>query len=328
MHQHLRLTALAAACTMSVACSGGTSATPLTPPVTTPSFATQSLMANADAATSTSTAFNAHDETGAPIARTHVMLPFGVTPPAERNVPAAMQSPLRYHGGDVQTNPKIFVVYWGFASDPNGEAARLTAFLKAIGASSWLNTVAQYYQKPSTHISNVSGQLKGAWTDTTNPIPAHPTDAQVADESIRLAEHFGVYSPNAAYIVATASGHNIHGFPNQFCAYHGSIPTHGTIIAYTNLPYQSDAGQYCGAGSVNNGAAGKIDGVTIVGGHELAETQTDPGTSQYGGGWWDGGGNEIGDKCAWVNLKDVSFGSFGSFPTQPLYSNSANACVQ
>ncbi len=45
---------------------------------------------------------------------------------------------------------------------------------------------------------------------------------------------------------------------------------------------------------MNAGSAGPTDGITIVGGHEFAETETDifPST-----GWLDGSGSEIGDKC-------------------------------
>jgi serine protease len=107
-----------------------------------------------------------------------------------------------------------------------------------------------------------------------------------------------------------------------YCAWHSSTSSSGGTIAYTNFPYQSDAGASCGSGSVNS--PGTNDGVSIVGGHEQAETETDP---QPNTGWLDSGNNETGDKCAWTNLQNTSF-STGTFPTQPLWSNSANGCVQ
>jgi uncharacterized protein YbbC (DUF1343 family) len=87
----------------------------------------------------------------------------------------------------------------------------------------------------------------------------------------------------------------------------------------------SSAGPSCGAFSVNKDASGLLDGVTIVLGHELAETQTDP---LVGAGWYDGAGSEIADKCAWLNLRNVRFGAPGSFPMQPLWSNNMTSCVQ
>lgn len=229
-----------------------------------------------------------------------------------------------WHGGDVQTVPAIYVVFWGFTTDPAGEALRLQTFLKAVGGSPWLGTVTQYYEGGSVHVSNPTGQFKGSWIDTTTPVPAHPTDAEVAAEAILLAERFNVFDHNAAYIVATPTGHSTRGFGNSFCSYHSAKASHGVMIAYTNLPYMSDAGQACGANSVNPGAAGRLDGLTIVAGHELSEAQTDPNS----GGWWDSQGHEIADKCVWYHLQNTSFGSAGTFPTQPLWSNAQSRCVQ
>ncbi|MEA2718422.1 MAG: hypothetical protein QOJ39_286, partial [Candidatus Eremiobacteraeota bacterium] len=37
-------------------------------------------------------------------------------------------------------------------------------------------------------------------------------------------------------------------------------------------------------------------------------------------------GAENGDKCAWVNL--INNPNAGGYPTQPLWSNANNGCVQ
>ena len=62
------------------------------------------------------------------------------------------------------------------------------------------------------------------------------------------------------------------------------------------------------------------DGFSIVGGHEYAETVTDP----YLNAWVDNsdsGGGEIGDKCVWTDLA-LTYLSSGAYATQPLWSNS------
>jgi serine protease len=297
------------------ACSG--SASSALPPQTPQSQCAPPVQRSDDAR------FAVHDDFMGPIPHTHVLQ---ARASASEGTPCVVEhiARLQYHGGTVQTAPAIYVVFWGFQTygDPTGESARLTAFLNAVGASSWLNTVTQYYQNGPHYIANPASQLAGTWYDDTNPVPAHPRDADIKAEAARLAQHVGVASSDAAYIVATPTGHNIKGFPKGYCAYHGD--TGGGRIAYTNLPYISDGGYYCGNNSVNRGAAGKLDGVTIIAGHELAETQTDPGV----GGWWDAFGNEIGDKCAWKHLQNTNFGTLGTFPTQPLWSNALNACMQ
>ncbi|BDE07120.1 hypothetical protein WPS_23960 [Vulcanimicrobium alpinum] len=50
---------------------------------------------------------------------------------------------LVYHGGPIQKNPVVYVVYWGFtgsAADPDGVAPYLTAFLQGVGGSSILES--------------------------------------------------------------------------------------------------------------------------------------------------------------------------------------------
>ena len=68
-----------------------------------------------------------------------------------------------------------------------------------------------------------------------------------------------------------------------------------------------------------NGSSGTLDGVSIVQGHELAEAITDPLLNA----WYGSSGSEIGDRCAWVNLQDITT-SGGSFAVQPLWSNAAS----
>lgn len=236
---------------------------------------------------------------------------------------------MTYHGGPIQTAPKIYVVLWGSAwngsGDPDNVKTTYTNFISGVGGSQWLSSVTQYTQSNGAHVGNAAGSYAGTWNDTTNAIPRFRSgsyQSYLAAEAQRAAAHFGDYSASASYIIALPHGVSVPGFGTQYCAWHSSTSSTGGTLAYTNLPYMPDAGANCGSGSVNN--PGTNDGVSIVGGHEQAETETDP---QPNSGWLDSGNNENGDKCAWVNLQNTSF-STGSFPTQPLWSNSANGCVQ
>jgi serine protease len=63
------------------------------------------------------------------------------------------------------------------------------------------------------------------------------------------------------------------------------------------MPYIVDAGASCGVNFINSGSAGTLDGVSIVNGHEYAETITDQNPA---GGWTNtSSGEEDGDLCAW-----------------------------
>jgi serine protease len=232
---------------------------------------------------------------------------------------ASTSSNVTWHGGPVQHNPKIYVVFWGSGwttSDP--EYTRLVSFFKGLSGSQWNGTVTQYYDG-SAHIAN-DASLAGTWIDTSS-IPSRPSSSAVGAEAQKLANHFGYAGSDANYWVALQHGHDPSGFKSQWCAWHSAESENEGVVSFTDFPYQSDAGYSCGSGSVNT--PGTYDGVSIIAGHEEAETQTDP---QPNTGWIIGN-SEIGDLCAWTGLKNTSF-STGTFPTQPLWSNSAGGCVQ
>jgi serine protease len=238
--------------------------------------------------------------------------------------PPSAQS-LVYGGGPIQNHPKVYVVFWGSlwnnGGDPQHTRPVLKKFLGGLNGSQWTSTMTQYYGPVGTYINNTTA-LAGTYVDTAHQPPTTPSDSQIAAEALVAAAHFHNYTKNASYVVAMPHGHNPSGFGTQYCAYHNDESGPGGIIAYTNLPYMPDAGFSCGAGSVNS--PGTDDGVSIVEGHEQAETETDP---QPVTGWYNNSYGEIGDECAWQNLQNTMF-STGTFPTQPLWSNSNNACVQ
>ena len=251
---------------------------------------------------------------------------------------------LTYHGGvggiGVETAPQIYLVLWGSQwtnNDPSGEANLLQSFLSAVGGSSWLNSVTQYCQGVASGTTfcngagqaagNPSGILQGVWFDTGSAAPSHPTQSQLAAEAVNAASHFGNTASGSnnstQYVIATSTGNSSSGFGTQYCAYHSSTSSSSGNVAYTNLPYITDAGASCGA---NFNGLGANAGITIVEGHELGETITDQFPN---GGWLDGSGAENGDKCAWISSgqgasANVNFPGGGTYPVQSLWSNAFN----
>ncbi len=258
--------------------------------------------------------------------------------------PASTTTNLAFNGGvggiGVETAPKIYLVFWGSQwnnHDPSGEAAIQQAFYNGVGGSSWNNSVTQYCQGVATGTvfcngagtpaGNPSGILAGVWFDNASKAPSRPRQSQLAAEAVKAAQHFGntTAGSNASvqYVIDTAHGNNASGFGTQYCAWHSSTSSSVGNVAYTNMPYITDAGASCGA---NFNGLGPNAGITIVGGHEMAETETDQFPS---GGWTDSSGSENGDKCAWIAsgqgaAADISL-STGSFPVQSLWSNAFNS---
>ena len=256
-------------------------------------------------------------------------------------------SNLSYNGGTnnigVETATAVYIVYWGSQwnnNDPSGEASIQQNFFNGVGGSSWNNSVTQYCQgvPTGTIFCNGAGQpasnppavLKGFWYDNAAAAPSRPSQSQLAAEATTAASHFGKTAAGSndstQYVISTATGNNASGFGTQYCAWHSSTSSSYGNIAYTNFPYITDAGASCGANFVNSGTAGLTDGITIVGGHEFAETETDQFPST---GWLDGSGKENGDKCAWISSgqgasADITL-STGTFAVQSLWSNAFNS---
>jgi serine protease len=258
---------------------------------------------------------------GAPLGGMHTMAKSGGS------------SGMTYHGGPVQTAPKLYMVEWGnwgSTGDPDGVASYYSSFVNGIGGSQWLGTQTQYGEPAAPYLGNCCNIYAGVWNDTSS-IPSLTSSStyqsRLAAEAQKAAGHFGDYTSNASYVIMLPHGVQVYNFAGNsnslraYCAWHSYTTANGSTIAYTNLPYMPDAGASCGVGSVNS--PGTLDGVSIVGGHEQAETETDPQLNA----WYEGSSSETGDLCAWKNLQNTSF-STGTFPTQPLWSNSANACVQ
>jgi hypothetical protein len=275
---------------------------------------------------------------------------------------------MAYFGGHVQVVPKIYLVFWGWgrrdafdhtttgmpANDPDGAAARMTAFVAAIGGTAWAGTQTQYYQDVNgvqKYITNPANQLGGVWYDDVNPIRNNVTGLQLAKEAQRAVAHFAVTDlKNAQFVIAQPQLLNEEGFNwgAGYCAWHDYTqpdfyPGVQPGIAFTNMPYVLNAGASCGENSVNSDAAGRLDGVTIVLGHEIEETVTDPGAETVVngndlGGWFDYSGYENGDKCAWVGsngllpastvpggMNNITGNDGKPYAVQSLWSNEAAA---
>jgi len=273
--------------------------------------------------------------------------------------------------------------------DPDGAGARMAAFVHQLGGTQWAGVQAQYFQTDaggrSQNITNPTEQLAGIWVDDShdaaqlakssaeNPAGPGNTYTDLAAEAQRAAAHFHVTDlADANFVIAQPPKFSD---PNAlelgYCAFHDYTQPglEGGIyngirpnVAYTNLPYvlainsEPLAGEGsvndCGENAVNSGRAGKLDGVSIVLGHEIEETITDPGAEDILGsgtsttnlgGWYDTvDANENGDKCAWVGeplvggvpgepnvtpipgaMGDIKGNEGTTFAVQSLWSNEA-----
>ena len=269
--------------------------------------------------------------------------------------------------GVTSGTPKVYLVFWGsqwgttgtdgngnttFSNDSAGAAPYLQNLFKGIGTGGelWSGAMTQYCDGPLVAAGATScpsgaalvgyptgGALAGVWADTSAPTPNTSTAAQLGQEAVKAASHFGnttaASNRYAQYVILSPSGTHPDGFgTSNFCAWHdwnGDVGVSSSVgdIAFTNMPYVLDLGASCGQNFVNSGSAGTLDGFSIVNGHEYAETITDQNPP---GGWTHNGGAENADECAWISSGQGASANVitahGTFAMQSTWSNDTNEC--
>jgi PKD repeat protein len=260
---------------------------------------------------------------------------------------------------------------WGSAStDANGflrlsgdtrsAAPYMQAWIKGLGTSgeTWSGVMTQYCDGalvPSGAVScpagaahvgyPAGGALAGVWYDNSAMAPSAARGSQIAQEALKAAGHFGNTTPQsnryAQYIIMSPTHTHPDGFntpAGNFCAWHdfngdtalsgGAVASPFGNVAFTNMPYVTDLGTSCGQNFVKS----VLDGFSLVGGHEYAETLTD----QFPAGGWinntgsTANGEENGDECAWIRSGQGASAlvalATGSFAMQSTWSNDTNRC--
>jgi hypothetical protein len=261
--------------------------------------------------------------------------------------------------------PRVYLVFWGsqwgaqgtdsggnttLSGDPDATAPVLQKFFKGLGTNNegWSKVMTQYCEGVSAgtqtcpgtapHVGYpTGGALAGVWVDESSAAPSQATQTQLGQEAVNAAGHFAnttaTSNRNAQYVILSPTGTHPDGYntaSSTWCAWHDwtgdvSVSSPYGGLAFTNMPYMPDTGSSCGQNFVNAGAAGTDDGVTIVEGHEYAETITDQFPA---GGWTDIQGSENGDKCAWISSGQGASQNItlttGSFPVQSTWANDFN----
>jgi hypothetical protein len=230
----------------------------------------------------------------------------------------------------------------------------LNTFMANLGGSPWAAVQTQYCRNVpagttscagiagADYITNPKHQLKGVWTDPT-PVPddivtlglaENLVDDPLAMEAQRAAAHFA-YDPNATYIIMTPPRPIATGQP-AYCGYHTQTTSIDGLgnpfrLQYSFIPWQNTdwpvLGQGCGLHSVNGTSNafgnGIFDSWSIVVGHEYSEAVTDPDNFfAVQDGWNDDSTSENADKCAWIEMQNITLGGH-QFAVQPTWSNEA-----
>ena len=207
---------------------------------------------------------------------------------------------INYNGGPVlKGNPvPIYVIFYG---NWNGTGSNTPASTSLI--EHYINSLGNtpYEKINSTYgdtAGNVSGNvtLGGAIFDTGSQ-GTRLTNSKLSNIVTRSFSNGLPTDPNGVYVVITSSDVSERGFCTQFCGFH----THQTLggqdikwafVGNTDRCPNNCSIQATGPNSPASGVSG-ADGLINVLTHEQEEAISDPDLNA----WFDGSGNENGDKC-------------------------------
>ncbi|HEY7261487.1 MAG TPA: putative Ig domain-containing protein [Trebonia sp.] len=271
--------------------------------------------------------------------------------------------PLVYNGGPVQHTPRVFVVFWGSKWNTTAAASAksyITGLYTGLGLTGkgdfWSGIVKQYGDTSGQPVTIDSSMLVGTWVDTSlraNSATNGITIDELGQEAFNAAAHFNFPNPTQSQIVVasqqgtcfapldptdpTSTFAGNCGTPattagSQYCGFHtvdGITLSDGSTsyLPWTTVPYQPDAQLDCTFDTPTT----VNDGFSIVGGHEFAETVSDPNTTSVSTLAWDDladpSGGEVGDKCAFVPPQLNLALNGHTYAMQSLWSNATNGCA-
>jgi hypothetical protein len=255
---------------------------------------------------------------------------------------------LSYGGGvdgiGVQSgHSKVYLVFYGtqwgtsstdangnlkFTGDQYGGAGGAPQMLKGLGP----NVASGATSCPSNAAFipyQSGGVLSGVWYDNSKASPSAASAAQLGQEAVGAASHFGnttaAANRDSYYVILSPHGTNPDNYQGQYCAWHDYNGDVGVSSPYGDIAFSN---------FVNSGSAGMTDGYTMTLGHEWHEMMSDQNPA---GGWTNHtgssyNGEENSDECAWLSpgtsggAANIAFAT-GTFAEQASWSNDTNNCA-
>lgn len=201
---------------------------------------------------------------------------------------------MTYHNGPILPSVTVKAIWWGssWPTYTGDEISGLDKWYTYVGTaagnagSSYDATVDEYTDNSANQVSTAT-TYQGHVVDGSS-VPRHLSTSAVLAEVCKV-----VSSPvaNAYYPVYTDKPR---GGAN-YCAYHSWGSCNGKAIEF-GFFFKLDGDPGCDPGSTVGGQSQGLQAIANVTGHELSETRSDP----KGNAWYDSGGAENGDKCAWT----------------------------
>jgi hypothetical protein len=221
---------------------------------------------------------------------------------------------LKYHSGAVMASgatvqPIFWGPSWSSASYQGDVVTGIHNLYVAFNNTGYMGTNTEYTNASGAHVSKAVS-VDASLTDTGATPRRAPSTADVLAVVTR-----NIKNPvsNGYYPVYTDIKRGSAGY----CAWHSWGTANGVLVQFAFFfDLTGDAG--CDPQDPGTTRSQNLEALASVTGHELSEAVTDP----HGDGWYDAGGSENADKCAWVFSQPVSLGG-SSWKIQGNWSNAA-----
>jgi hypothetical protein len=224
---------------------------------------------------------------------------------------------LIFHNGEIMPTTSVHAIFWGtsWASNTSDKVSGMDTYYQGFGNST--------YAAASDEYTGTNGQVS-----STVSYAGHTIDSSTAgsgkNSSTILAEVCKVIGTSAVHngyypvYVDLPRGHA------GYCGYHSAGTCNGVTVQFAffwNLDGDSGCDPQDTSGLHSQGLAA----IANTSSHELSEARTDPNN----GGWYDGSGQENGDKCNFQFPQPlVTFSNGSQWKAQSEWSNAAGGCIE
>lgn len=220
------------------------------------------------------------------------------------------------HGGKIIATTITQAIFWGTSWSNS-------AFIgdKISGMDSWYTGFSgSNYAKTSDEYTGTNGQVTSATSYLGHVIDTSAASGGGSTSAILAEVCKAVPNPdpsgNGYYAVYTDQPRGHAGY----CAYHSYGTCHGVPVQFAFF-WNLDGDPGCNPQDTSGQHSEGLAALANVSGHELSEARTDPASP---GAWYDGSGQENGDKCAWTfGAPLVTFNNNVQWKIQGEWSNAA-----
>ncbi len=220
---------------------------------------------------------------------------------------------MTYHGGKIMPTAITEAIFWGtsWGSYSGDKITGMDQWYQGHNGSNYSKTVDEY--------TGSNGRVGSATTHLGHIVDTSAS-AGGGNTATILAEVCKVVSPdnsgNGYYAVYTDTPRGNAGY----CAYHSAGTCGGTPVQFAFF-WKLDGDAGCDPQDTSGLHSQGLSALANVSGHELSEARSDPASP---GAWYDGSGNENGDKCNFTfGAPLVTFSNGTQWKVQGEWSNAA-----